>query len=96
MRYFHRTHLPPDAVLAAAQSYFGGRLAPSEETNRRRSFAGALGKVSVAVSAEGGHNTFILVTTDQVGEAEIDKVAKRFLALVHQKADPSYQLRGAY
>jgi hypothetical protein len=96
MRYYHRTHLSPDEVLAAAQSYFGGRLAPSEETNRRRSFAGAMGKVSVAVKAEGGHYTFVDVTTDQVGEAELDKVAKRFLALVHQKADPSYQVRGAY
>jgi len=96
MRYFHRTHLSPDEVLAAAQSYFGGRLAPSEETPRRRAFAGSLGKVSVAVRAEGGHYTFVDVTTDQVGEAELDKVAKRFLSLIHQKAHPAYHLRGAY
>jgi len=96
MRYFHRTHLPPDEVLAAAQSYFGAHLAPSEEAPRRRSFAGALGKVSVAVRAEGGHYTFVDVTTDQVGEAELDKVAKRFLTLVHQKADPAHHARGAY
>jgi len=96
MRYFHRTHLSPDDVLAAAQAYFGPRLAPSEEAPRRRAFAGALGKVAVSARAEGGHYTFVDVTTDQVGEAELDKVAKRFLALIHQQAEPTHRLRGAY
>jgi hypothetical protein len=96
MRYFHRTTLSPEQVLTAAQAYFGGRLTPSEESPRRRVFSGALGKVSISARAEGGHYTFVDVTTNQVGEAELDKVAKRFLAEVHKQAEPAHQLRGAY
>ena len=59
MRYFHRTPLSPDAVLAAAKAYFGPRLAPSEEAPRRLGFRGALGKVTVSAKPEGGHYTFI-------------------------------------
>jgi hypothetical protein len=50
----------------------------------------------VSVRAEGGHYTFIDVLTDQVGESEIDKLAKRFLAELHRKVEPAHELRGAY
>jgi hypothetical protein len=96
MRYFHRTTLSPADVLAAARDYFGARLAPSEESPRRLGYRGTLGKVTVSVRAEGGHYTFIDVLTDQVGESEIDKLAKRFLAELHRKVEPSHELRGAY
>jgi len=96
MRYCHRTPVSPDRVLAAANGFFAGRLAPSEEAPRRRTFSGSLGRLSVAARAEGGHYTFVEVTTDQVGESEIDRLAKRFLAEVHQLAIPAYELRGAY
>jgi hypothetical protein len=96
MRYFHRTPLSPDAVLAAAKAFFGARLAPSEELPRRLGYRGALGKVTVAVKAEGGHYTFIDVQTDQVGESELDKLAKRFLAEVHRQVEPAHEVRGAY
>ena len=96
MRYFHRTSLSPEGVLTAAKSFFGPRLAPSEEASRRLGFRGSLGRVTVSVKAEGGHYTFIDVLTDQVGESELDKLAKRFLAEVHQRAEPAYELRGAY
>ena len=88
--------MPPDAVLAVAKPFFGARLAPAEESRRRLSFRGSLGKVTVSAKPEGGHYTFIEVDTDQVGESELDKLAKRFLAEVHRQAEPAYELRGAY
>ena len=32
MKYFHRTHQAPATVLAQSATFFGGRLAPTEET----------------------------------------------------------------
>ena len=48
------------------------------------------------MAAEGGHYTLVTVETDQVGESEADRLVKRFLALVHQKVEPSHVVRGAY
>lgn len=96
MRYFHRTTLSPEEVLAQAKTFFGARLAPADEAARRRAYAGALGKVTISASAEGGHYTRVEVSTDQVGESELDRLAKRFLAEVHRQAEPSHELRGAY
>ncbi len=96
MKYFHRTSLAPAAVLEAAKAFFGSRMTPAEEAPRRRAYASPLGKVTVSARAEGGHYTFVEVTTDQVGESELDKVAKRFLAEVHQRDEPGHELRGAY
>jgi hypothetical protein len=96
MRYFHRTTLPPDQVLGAARAYFGSRLVPAEEGPRRRAYAGPLGRVAVSARPEGGHYTLVEVTTDQVGESELDRLAKRFLAEVHQRAEPGHAIRGAY
>jgi hypothetical protein len=96
MRYFHRTTLPPDTVLDLAKAFFGGRMVPAEEAPRRRAYSGTLGHVVVSARPEGGHYTRIDLTTDQVGEAEIDRLAKRFLAEVHHRADPAHEVRGAY
>ena len=96
MRYFHRTSLSPEQVLVVARSFFGGRLAPWEEAPRRLGYSGAIGKVTVSARAEGGHYTVIEVQTDQMGESELDRLAKRFLAEVHQKVEPAHDVRGAY
>ena len=96
MKYFHRTHLPAEAVLQRAVEFFGGRLAPVEEAPHRRRFAGTIGQVTVTVEAEGGHYTRITVDTNQVGESEADKLAKRFLTLVHTLAHAGHEPRGAY
>ena len=96
MRYFHRTSVSPDTVLAEADRFFGGSLPPAETGARRRVFAGALGRVTVTVGMEGGHYTRVAIQTDNVGESELDKLAKRFLSVIHQKAAPEYALRGAY
>ncbi len=96
MRYFHRTSLSPAQVLGTARSFFGARLAPAEESPRRRIYTGAVGRVTVTAGAEGGHYTVVEVSTDQVGESELDKLAKRFLAEVHQQGEPTHEVRGAY
>lgn len=96
MKYFHRTSAAPERVLEAAKTFFGSRLAPAEESPQRRVFTGAIGKVTVSARAEGGHYTFVEVGTDQVGESELDRLAKRFLAEVHRMAEPTHEVRGAY
>jgi hypothetical protein len=96
MRYFHRTSLSPDAVLEEADKYFPARVTPADTGKRHRSYAGSVGRISLHVEAEGGHYTLITVETDQVGESEADKVAKRFITMVHQRVDPSHVARGAY
>ena len=96
MKYFHRTQLPPEAVLARAATFFGGRLTPVEEQPRRRRFTGTVGQVAVSAEAEGGHYTLVTVETNQVGESEADKLAKRFLTVVHTLADPTHRPIGAY
>ena len=96
MRYFHRSHLPPEAVLARVAGFFGSRLTPVEEQPRRRRFTGAIGQVTVSVQAEGGHYTLVTLETNQVGESEADKLAKRFLTEVHMLEHPSHRPIGAY
>ena len=96
MKYFHRTSVSPDQVMERATSFFGARLTPAAEGPGRRQFAGTIGLVTVTVEAEGGHYTLIVVETNQVGESEADKLAKRFLTVVHTMAEPSHVPRGAY
>ncbi|MSR05624.1 MAG: hypothetical protein EXR93_00925 [Gemmatimonadetes bacterium] len=95
MRYFHRTSLGIDQVLAEADRFFSpGRTA--EPAARKRVFTSPTGRIGVTVTAEGGHYTLITIETDQMGESEADKHAKRFLATVHAKVEPGYELRGAF
>jgi hypothetical protein len=96
MKYFHRTHISPDDVIEQAARYFGARLSPTEEQPRRRSWAGAIGTLTVKVAPEGGHYTHVTVETNQPGESEIDKLGKRFLTMVHTAADPTHRPIGAY
>jgi hypothetical protein len=96
MKYFHRTHSTPEEVLARATAFFGARLTPVEELPRRRGFSGTIGRIAVTVQAEGGHYTLVTVDSNQVGESEADKLAKRFLTVVHTIADPAHRPIGAY
>jgi hypothetical protein len=96
MKYFHRTSLSPDTVIARATAFFGPRLSPTEEAPRRRRFSGAIGQVAVTAQPEGGHYTLVTVETNQPGESEADKLAKSFLTAVHTMADPAHEARGAY
>jgi hypothetical protein len=96
MKYFHRTHLTPDEVLAGADQFFGATLAPGGGEPRRRQFTGSIGRIIVSVQAEGGHYTLVTVETNQVAESEADKLAKRFLTMVHTRAEPGHRPIGAY
>ena len=81
MKYFHRTHAAPREMLGLAAEFFGTRLTPVQEEPQR---------------PEGGHYTLVTVETDQVGESEADKLAKRFLTLAHATTHPSHRPIGAY
>jgi hypothetical protein len=96
MKYFHRTSLPIDDVLAAADRFFDGRLERTSAGEGWRTYGGTPGAVTVSVRAEGGHYTLVQVATDQVGESEADKLAKRFLAVAHARAHEGHIVRGAY
>jgi hypothetical protein len=96
MKYFHRTHTSPEVMLGLAAEFFGSRLTPVQEEPSRRTFAGAIGKISITVQPEGGHYTLVTVDTDQVGESEADKLAKRFLTVAHAATHPSHRPIGAY
>ena len=96
MKYFHRAHLPPDAVLVWASESLGRRLTPVEESARRRRFSGTIGQITLTVQAEGGHYTLVTVETNQVGESEADKLAKRFLTELHTLEHGSHRPIGAY
>jgi hypothetical protein len=96
MKYFHRTHTSPHEMLGLAAEFCGTRLTPVHEEPHRRTFAGAIGKISVTAQAEGGHYTLVTVETDQVGESEADKLAKRFLTVAHAATHPSHRPIGAY
>jgi hypothetical protein len=96
MKYFHRAHLPTDDVLGRATEFLGQRLTPAEESPRRRRFSGPIGQITLTVQAEGGHYTLVTVETDQVGESEADKLAKRFLTELHTLEHASHRPIGAY
>ncbi len=96
MKYFHRTSASPDTVISLAAEYFGKVLTPTEEGARRRAFGGVLGALVVTAVAEGGHYTLVTVETNQPGESEVDRLAKRFLGEVHTLVDQAHVLRGAY
>jgi hypothetical protein len=83
-------------VLEGASKFFQATLAPVEEGPRRRVFAGSIGRIGISIQADGGHYTLVMVDTNQVGESEADKLAKRFLTLVHTKAEPGHRPIGAY
>lgn len=96
MKYFHRSHASPDLMLRLASEFFGSRLTPVAEGARQRTFSGAIGRIGVTVQAEGGHYTLVTVETDQVGESEADKLARRFLTLAHAATHPAHRPIGAY
>lgn len=97
MRHFHRTHISPADVLAAADAYFPTLgLDRESSAERARVYAGDLGTLTLSAKPEGGHYTFIEVETDQVGESRLDRNVKRFFVRVHREADPSHKLAAAY
>ena len=97
MKHYHRTHVTPERVIAAADEYFPTlELARQASSARSRVYAGELGTVKLSVKPEGGHYTFIEAETDQVGESRLDRNVKRFFVRIHRQAEPSHKLAAAY
>jgi hypothetical protein len=97
MRHFFRTQLVPTRVLAIADRFFPEiDLERTGHTSRSRTFAGALGTLHLDVRKEGGHYTFVEISTDQMGESRLDRNAKRFFVALHRTGDPSHRIEAAY
>jgi hypothetical protein len=92
MRHFYRSHL----LVVADQFFAALGLSPAAATSRTRQLAGPLGAMKLSVRAEGGHYTFVEVTTDQMGESRLDRNVKKFFLQVHRAEDPSHTLQAAY
>jgi hypothetical protein len=97
MHYFYRAHCTPEKALAFAGKYFLGRgFAAGPAAADRATYTDARGAVEIQLETEGGHYTRVTVATRDVGESEIDRVAKRFLAELHAVEEPQHAVRGAY
>jgi hypothetical protein len=97
VRHYHRTHVTPALVLAAADEFFPTLgLSRQSPAARSRVYAGDLGTVKLSAKPEGGHYTFVEAETDQMGESRLDRNVKRFFVRVHRQADPSHKLAAAY
>lgn len=103
MRHFHRTSLPPDAVLETADAFFPTiGMNPAGKGARIRTYRGSVGTpevpsaLEVTVRMEGGHYTFIEANSDQMGESRLDRNVKRFFVLVHKQAHGAHDFAPAY
>ena len=67
-----------------------------QNSSEKMSLAGTIGQVTVTVQSDGGHYTLVTVETNQVGESESDRLAKRFLTIVHTLEYPDHHPIGAY
>ena len=97
MQYFHRAHCAPEDALLFATRFLGARgfaVAPGSGDHAR--FTGTRGTVDLHVEIEGGHYTRVTLATSDVGESEVDRVAKRLLAELHAVEEPRHKVRGAY
>ena len=97
MRHFFRSQLSSDDVLAHADDFFGRlTLERTVNSHRARSYVGNLGSLRLKIEKEGGHYTFVEVSTDQTGESRLDRNVKRFFTELRTKAEPRHRLRAAY
>lgn len=97
MRHFFRTQLTPVEVLRIADEFYPEiGMERSGHTVRSRTFAGDLGTLQLSVRKEGGHYTFVEISTDQTGESRLDRNAKRFFLALHKAGDPGHRIEAAY
>ncbi|MGI9042933.1 MAG: hypothetical protein ACR2GK_02275 [Gemmatimonadaceae bacterium] len=97
MKHFYRTQMAPADVLKVADEFFPALpLERTAHTARSRTYSGLLGTLQLSAKTEGGHYTFVEVSTDQMGESRLDRNAKGFFVELHRKSDPSYRLEAAY
>ena len=87
----------PVDVLRIADEFFPEiDLERTGHTARSRTFAGQLGTLHLSVKKEGGHYTFVEISTDQMGESRLDRNAKRFFVELHRTGDPTHRIEAAY
>src|SRR5512135_2908491 len=97
MQYFYRAHTSPDAVLAAAERYFGERgLAVQRGAGLHARYVGLLGTVDLRIEIEGGHYVRVTLATRDTSRSELDDIGKRFLTELHAQEEPQHEVRGAY
>jgi hypothetical protein len=97
MGHFFRTQLAPTEVLRIADRFFPAiDLERTGHTARSRTFSGPLGTLQLNVRKEGGHYTFVEISTDQTGESRLDRNAKRFFVELHRTSDPTHRIEAAY
>jgi len=97
MQYFYRAHAAPEAVLSAAERYFGKRgLAAQRGAGHHARYVGLLGTVDLNVEIEGGHYVRVTLATRDTSRSELDDIAKRFLTELHGVEQPGHEVRGAY
>lgn len=103
MKLFHRTSLPPDTILAAADAFFPTiGLRQTASGPRTRTWTGVVGTpdepgtLTLSVRMEGGHYTFIEADSSLQGESRLDRNVKRFFVQVHRMADPRHAMSAAY
>ena len=97
MRHFYRCQTAPADVLVSADRFFSELgLTLVSTTARTRSLTGALGSMKLIVKVEGGHYTFVEVTTDQMGESRMDRNVKKFFLQLHRAEDPTHMLEASY
>ncbi|HLA88875.1 MAG TPA: hypothetical protein VJL28_00405 [Gemmatimonadaceae bacterium] len=103
MKHFHRTHVPPDAVLATADDFFPTiGLRQTAAGPRTRTFTGVVGTpeepvtLALAVRMEGGHYTFVEASTSAHGESRLDRNVKKFFVRLHRQMDARHALGAAY
>jgi len=96
MRFYHRTSLSPDDVLAKADRHFASMGTVAESGARTRTFSGSVGRISLDVRPEGGHYTRVTVETDKPYQGEAEKLAKGFFTAVHLEVHSAHVARGTY
>ena len=97
MRHFYRSQTLPADVLVVADRFFPELgLSLVSSAPRARAFSGALGALKLSVKSEGGHYTFVEVSTDQMGESRLDRNVKKFFVALHRADDPSHALDASY
>jgi hypothetical protein len=97
MRHFYRSHATPADALVVADRFFNALgMTAAATTARTRSFTGPLGALKLSAKAEGGHYTFVEVTTDQMGESRLDRNVKKYFVELHRADDPSHTLEASY
>jgi hypothetical protein len=97
MQHFFRTQLPPEVTMTEADAFFPTiGMTLSGKASRERTFAGALGSVTLRVRPEGGHYTFVQAETDQTGESRLDRNVKKYFVRLHRRADPGHRPAAAY